>query len=176
MPSTKQASSDPDVRAKLIDALQPLLDALIKAMNSEHTPEMAALRTMFLRRLVFSGDVIPSRIPPPSNITELGGYLNFLRDSNQSEMAIGTVASALGLAVPLSDKEKDAMAAQSPCDPRKLLKSALTSTAGWVAVCNTEHDFWSGEVSPAFIAARSAATSHDESVHNGRNTAAVLSL
>ena len=176
MKSSNDTSSDADVRLKVIEALQPLLNSLVSAIDTEHTPEMVDLRNIFVRRLIFSGDVIPSRIPPPSNISEIGGYLNYLQDLNHAEMALSTVASALGLAVPLSDDEKTAMVKKNQTEPIRSFKQALEFTAAWVPVCNTKHEFWSGKVENSYSAARSSAACHDQSVHSGTVTAAVLSL
>ena len=51
-------------------------DALAEILKSANSPEIRQAQLMLMRRLALSGDVVPSRIPPPINITEIGGYLN----------------------------------------------------------------------------------------------------
>ena len=46
------------------------------------------------------GRRLPFAIPPPLNITEIGGYLNLLQELGQEEIRSGAVASALGVAGP----------------------------------------------------------------------------
>jgi len=41
---------------------------------------------------------VPSRIPAPRNITEIGGYINLLETLNQPELRAQTLASILGVA------------------------------------------------------------------------------
>lgn len=76
-----------------------ILQALASVINEYTAPEAQSLRLMILRRLAMTGDVIPSRIPPPRNITEVGGYLNLL-DTVAPTLKPDVVASILGVAPP----------------------------------------------------------------------------
>jgi hypothetical protein len=55
---------------------------------------------MILRRMALEGDVIGSRIPPPRNISEIGGYLNLLTTLKEDAMREQTLAGILGVAGP----------------------------------------------------------------------------
>jgi hypothetical protein len=46
------------------------------------------------------GDVVPSRVPAPRNITEIGGYLNLLGTLKQADMRLQVLAGILGIAGP----------------------------------------------------------------------------
>ncbi|HEY7816080.1 MAG TPA: hypothetical protein VIC62_22735, partial [Nakamurella sp.] len=50
--------------------------------------------------MALEGDVIGSRIPPPRNITEIGGYMNLLGTLQQTEMRQQALAGILGVAGP----------------------------------------------------------------------------
>src|SRR5262245_26569709 len=77
-------------------ALQALLD-VIKTVSS---PDIAQAQAIMLRRLALEGDVVSSRIPPPQNITEVGGYINLVTKLKQPEMQAQLLAGALGVAGP----------------------------------------------------------------------------
>jgi hypothetical protein len=77
-------------------ALQALLD-VIKTVSS---PDIAQAQAIMLRRLALEGDVVGSRIPPPQNITEVGGYINLVGKLKQPEMQAQLLAGALGVAGP----------------------------------------------------------------------------
>jgi hypothetical protein len=53
---------------------------------------------IILRRIALQGDIVPSRVPAPRNITEIGGYLNLLESLGQSDMEVQTLAGILGIA------------------------------------------------------------------------------
>lgn len=74
------------------------IDALTKILESAVSTETLQAQHMILRRLALSGDLFPSRIPPPLNITEVGGYLNLLEEV--PEVRSQALASALGVAGP----------------------------------------------------------------------------
>lgn len=57
-------------------------------------------QNIILRRLALQGDVVPSRVPPPKNITEIGGYLNLLGTYGQTDMRSQVLAGILGVAGP----------------------------------------------------------------------------
>jgi len=76
------------------------LASLIEIMRSANSPEMWQAQTVLLRRLALQGDVVPSRVPAPKNITEIGGYLNLLGKLDEPEMRAQTLAGILGVAGP----------------------------------------------------------------------------
>ncbi len=74
------------------------LDALTKILEGAVSEEMLEAQQLVLRRLATSGDLFPSRIPPPLNITQVGGYLNLIEDD--PVLSAQVLASALGVAGP----------------------------------------------------------------------------
>lgn len=74
------------------------IDALTRILDSAVAPDMLQAQNLILQRLATSGDLFPSRIPPPRNITEVGGYLNLIR--NDLVLNNQVLASALGVAGP----------------------------------------------------------------------------
>nr|WP_281721119.1 hypothetical protein [Nitrosomonas nitrosa] len=76
------------------------LQALIDILRTANTQEAWEAQTILLRRLALQGDVVNSRVPPPRNITEIGGYLNLLETTQQPEMRAQTLAGILGVAGP----------------------------------------------------------------------------
>ncbi|UJP08935.1 hypothetical protein L2X99_10630 [Microbacterium sp. KUDC0406] len=94
--------STPSVSDAAGDALVLALTDVIKGASG---PEIQQAQAMLLRRLATQGDVIPSRIPAPRNITEVGGYLNLLTELGETTMCKGMLGAALGLAasVPADD-------------------------------------------------------------------------
>ncbi|QKE84423.1 hypothetical protein [Arthrobacter sp. NEB 688] len=75
-----------------------LVLALTEVIRGATSPEIQQAQAMLLRRLATQGDVIPSRVPAPRNITEVGGYLNLLEWMHEDRMRTDTIGSALGLA------------------------------------------------------------------------------
>jgi hypothetical protein len=74
------------------------IDALTKILEASISPEMSEAQQIILRRLALAGDLFPSRIPPPLNITQVGGYLNLVADDPILRAQV--LASALGVAGP----------------------------------------------------------------------------
>ncbi|MFL6725785.1 MAG: hypothetical protein ACJ8FS_04625 [Sphingomicrobium sp.] len=70
------------------------------AIKSATTPEALEAQNIILRRIALQGDVVPSRVPPPRNITEIGGYLNLLTTLNELDMRSQVLAGILGVAGP----------------------------------------------------------------------------
>lgn len=77
-----------------------LLSALVQILQTGTSPAVLAAQQALLRRMVLEGDVIPSRIPAPKNISEVGGYLNLLGHLGETTMRSEVLASALGVAPP----------------------------------------------------------------------------
>jgi hypothetical protein len=78
-----------------------IADALIESLRNANSPAMSQIQQVLARRMALSGDVVPSRIPAPLNITEIGGYLNLLEDLKHSTLRTQMIASALGLYAPV---------------------------------------------------------------------------
>lgn len=74
------------------------LDALTKILESAISPDMMQAQQVILRRLALSGDLFPSRVPAPANITQVGGYLNLIE--KQPLLLSQVLAAALGVAGP----------------------------------------------------------------------------
>lgn len=91
-------ADEDDVSAEVFS--QQIITALIDILKSANTPEQAQAQAMLMRRLALTGDVIPSRIPAPRNISEIGGYLNLLESLQQTELRAQALASVLGVAGP----------------------------------------------------------------------------
>jgi hypothetical protein len=103
-PSSSSGSSGgsggPGVNVPTGSPESALLPALISLMQTGASPQALAAQQALLRRLVLEGDVIPSRLPAPKNITEIGGYLNLLTRLGQTTMRAEVLASVLGVAPP----------------------------------------------------------------------------
>ena len=61
-----------------------VLLALTEVIKGATSPEIQQAQAMLLRRLAQQGDVIPSRIPAPRNVTEVGGWFNLLGEMNEN--------------------------------------------------------------------------------------------
>lgn len=68
-----------------------------KLLSMETSAQMQRIRQLVMLRMALEGDVKPTRIPIPANITEVGGYYNLLRKMNQKPMMRQMVASAVGI-------------------------------------------------------------------------------
>jgi hypothetical protein len=70
-----------------------------KLLENEASEEVLEIKKQILRRIATESDVKPSRIPAPLNITEIGGYINLMRELNDQEnlMLKQTLRSILGL-------------------------------------------------------------------------------
>src|SRR3954452_20979335 len=78
--------------------VQSIVDAMVEALGKATSPEVMQAQVLMLQRLATQGDIVPSRIPAPRNITEIGGYLNLLED--EPELRAQFLASVLGVAGP----------------------------------------------------------------------------
>lgn len=74
------------------------IDALTKILESAISPEMLDAQLIILRRLALSGDLFPSRVPAPLNITQVGGYINLIE--RDPVLRSQVLAAALGVAGP----------------------------------------------------------------------------
>jgi hypothetical protein len=71
-----------------------LTNALISLLTAPSNAMMEQARTLLAQRLALTGGIVPSRIPAPLNITEIGGYLNLLEDANQPELRLAAITAA----------------------------------------------------------------------------------
>ena len=76
------------------------VNALLDIVKSASSPDVFQAQMMLLRRLALEGSVIPSRIPAPKNISEVGGYINLLATLSEPAMREQMLAGALGVAGP----------------------------------------------------------------------------
>jgi len=75
-----------------------LASSFFGIIQNAMSPDAMEAQNIILRRIALEGDVTGSRVPPPRNITEIGGYLNFLATTNQPEMRSEVLAGILGVA------------------------------------------------------------------------------
>lgn len=96
------ADPDPDTTSteSTEQSFAGIMNALVELMRAGARPDVLEAQRLLLQRLANQGDVFPSRIPLPRNITEVGGYLNLLEGAGQFDMRLSAVASALGVAGP----------------------------------------------------------------------------
>lgn len=80
------------------------IKALIELLRQATSPAAQEARNLMLRRIAEEGDVIPSRLPAPRTITEIGGYINLLETLGQPALRDRTLASALGVAPPITQE------------------------------------------------------------------------
>jgi hypothetical protein len=77
-----------------------IVGSLINLIGSATTPDAMEAQNILLRRLALEGDVVGSRVPPPRNITEIGGYMNLMATLKESAMREQALAGILGVAGP----------------------------------------------------------------------------
>lgn len=82
----------------LASATADAVAALIDVINKGTAPGMLEAQRILMERIALEGNVVPSRIPAPRNITEIGGYLNLLQSLGQQDAASQMIASILGIA------------------------------------------------------------------------------
>lgn len=81
-------------------AIDAILLAIVDLLKTGSNPDILEAQRILLQRIALEGDVVPSRIPAPKNITEVGGYLNLLQDTGQPELRAEMLAALLGVAGP----------------------------------------------------------------------------
>ena len=77
------------------------MSTFLNLIQSATSPDAVEAQNIILRRIALQGDVVASRVPPPQNISEIGGYLNLLNSTNQADMLAETLAGILGVAGPV---------------------------------------------------------------------------
>jgi hypothetical protein len=86
---------DPGLTAQLVSNL-------VNVLNNSTSPDALEAQNIIMRRIALEGDVIGSRVPPPLNITEIGGYVNLLTTLKENTMREQALAGILGVAGPSS--------------------------------------------------------------------------
>lgn len=81
----------------LVTSLATSLMTMLQTATSSNALEA---QSILLRRLALEGDIIPSRVPAPRNITEIGGYMNLLGKLHEPAMREQALAGILGVAGP----------------------------------------------------------------------------
>lgn len=82
------------------DPTDPIESALAAVIQGAASPAVQEAQALLLRRLALEGSVLPSRLPAPRNITEMGGYFNLLAGGGLDDLRTSAIATALGLASP----------------------------------------------------------------------------
>jgi IPT/TIG domain len=84
---------DPGLSAQLVSNL-------LSVLTSATSPDALEAQDIIMRRIALEGDVVGSRVPPPRNITEIGGYVNLLTSLKEKAMREQALAGILGVAGP----------------------------------------------------------------------------
>lgn len=123
-PSANPSTTDP--------AGDAVLGALTDVIRGAVTPEIQHAQAMLLRRLALEGSVIPSRIPAPANITQVGGYFNLLTGLSETDMRRRMLGAALGLASdsPITGSWLPGPTAQPPLTLTRLPNDRPAGTGG----------------------------------------------
>lgn len=79
---------------------EDVLHALADILRSSTDPAVLEAQRTLLRRIALEGNIIDSRVPPPKNITEIGGYINLLTGLGDVDIRTQMLASVLGVAGP----------------------------------------------------------------------------
>jgi hypothetical protein len=80
--------------------MSDVFGAIVGLLKTGSDPDVLQAQRILLRRVALEGDVAPSRIPAPKNITEIGGYVNLLDQLQQPALRAQMLAGALGVAGP----------------------------------------------------------------------------
>ncbi|HEX3886438.1 MAG TPA: IPT/TIG domain-containing protein [Phenylobacterium sp.] len=78
-----------------------IVGSLVNVLTASTSPDAIEAQNILMRRLALEGDVVGSRVPPPRNITEIGGYMNLLATLQEGAMREQTLAGILGVAGPV---------------------------------------------------------------------------
>jgi hypothetical protein len=77
-----------------------IVGSLVSLVDNSNSPAALEAQNILMRRLALEGDVVGSRVPPPKNITEIGGYFNLLATLKEGAMREQALAGILGVAGP----------------------------------------------------------------------------
>ena len=75
-------------------------DSFLTLIENASSGEALEAQDIILRRIALEGDVVPSRVGAPGNITEVAGYLNYLETVGENAMRSQVLAGILGVAGP----------------------------------------------------------------------------
>jgi hypothetical protein len=75
-------------------------DSFITMIQNASSGEALEAQDIILRRIALEGDVVPSRVVAPTNVTEVGGYINLLGTLGEVDMRAQVLAGILGVAGP----------------------------------------------------------------------------
>ncbi|MEO1171631.1 MAG: hypothetical protein AAFX94_06225 [Myxococcota bacterium] len=78
-----------------------ITSTVLELLKTPDDPALAEAQALLARRIATSSALSAARIPPPQNITEVGGYLNLLEAAGEDTLRLQAVAGALGLAGPM---------------------------------------------------------------------------
>ncbi len=87
-----------------------VVGSLVSALQNSTSPAARQAQAILMRRLALQGDVVGARVPPPRNITEIGGYLNMLatlKDSATREQALAGILGVAGASPELGWEEAE---------------------------------------------------------------------
>jgi len=90
--------ADTTTTSPIETATADAVSALIDVIDKGTAPSMLDEQRILMERIALEGNVIPSRIKPPQNITEVGGYINLLESLNEKDAEAEMLASILGIA------------------------------------------------------------------------------
>jgi hypothetical protein len=76
------------------------LQALLNVLTASQSPDMLQAQAFLLRRLALEGDIVPSGLPKPLDISQMGCYVNLLGTLGMTEARSQMLASVLGIAGP----------------------------------------------------------------------------
>lgn len=77
--------------------MEEIYSALLDIIRRETSPEAIKALNMIRRRVALENDIVPSRIPAPLNITQIGGYINLLERRGYDDLSYRMLATVLGL-------------------------------------------------------------------------------
>lgn len=95
--ATSSPSSDGAIDSSLGSQL---VSSLLSTLHTANSADALEAQNIILRRVALEGNIVSSRVEPPRNITEIGGYINMLDALNQPEMRSQVLAGILGVAGP----------------------------------------------------------------------------
>jgi hypothetical protein len=76
------------------------LQTLLNVLTASQSPDMLQAQSFLLRRLALEGDVVPTRLPAPANVSEMACYINLLGTLGLTDARNQMLASMLGIAGP----------------------------------------------------------------------------
>jgi hypothetical protein len=77
-----------------------IVGSLVNLVSASTSPAAQEAQNILMRRLALEGDVIGARAPPPRNVTEAAGWLNWMEKLNETAMREQSLAAIMGVAGP----------------------------------------------------------------------------